>query len=312
MVESPSPKVALLPIHGMGPVKGDYAQRFEKALRRRLGGQWHKILFRPVHYQKLLQDNQDRVWEDMRKRNLDWTRLRRFVLFGFSDATGIERHAHCDGSPYTKVQEIIQENLNAVYNETQDPEIPVVVIAQSLGGHVISNYIWDAQSDSRPNGTECTRGVWTKDEASDPTAAAAEEEDEGDRETDPVEAFLRLKSLRFLYTTGCNIPIFVASFPESEIVPITQNKWGYDFKWKNFFDDDDVLGWPLKPLSDAYKDAVCFDKRINAGNLLVSWTPFSHGRYWTDNELLTELVADLESLLDESSESNDGSPSADR
>ncbi len=66
---------------------------------------------------------------------------------------------------------------------------------------------------------------------------------------------------------------------------------------------DDVLGWPLKPLSKAYANAVSFDKRVNAGGLLTNWNPFSHQRYWTDDELLSELVADLEGLLDESPES---------
>lgn len=303
MAEASSSKVALLPIHGMGRVECRFAEDLEKALGSRIGKRWdEEVLFRPVHYQKILQDEQERVWEDMKKRDLDWTRLRKFVLFGFSDATGIERNAHCEDSPYAKVQQIIQNELRAIYDKVQKADFPVVVIAQSLAGHLISNYIWDAQSVARQSASSCTRGVWATADATNEAVDAEDGAEETDVEPDPADSFLRLKSLKFLYTTGCNIPIFVASFPEAEIVPVATHDHGYAFKWKNFFDDDDVLGWPLRPLSKAYEKAVCFDKRVNAGNPLINWTPFSHGRYWTDEELLSELVADLESLLDESPE----------
>lgn len=311
MLTNSSQKVALLPLHGMGPVNSRYADKLKKAIQRRLGKNWDKVIFRPVHYQKVLQDNQDRVWESMKRRNLDWTRLRRFVLFGFSDAAGIERNAHRKGSPYTRVQQIIRAELQAIYDETEDPNLPVVVIAQSLGGHVISNYIWDAQSAYRRDAVRCTRGVWAGDGSTSEVDGRADGATAESADANPVDAFLRLRKLRYLYTTGCNIPIFVASFPEPKIVPVATDQYGYDFRWKNFFDDDDVLGWPLKPLSNAYDNAVCFDKRVNAGGLVTNWNPFSHGRYWTDDELLSELVADIESLLGESGNGSDDPPSVD-
>ncbi len=173
MAASPSQKVALLPVHGMGPVNCDFPKPLEKALRRRLGNRWNEVHFRPIHYQAVLQVNQDRVWRCMQKRNLDWTRLRRLVLFGFSDATGIERNAHCAGSPYSQVQEIIKGQLREIHATTRNPDIPVVVIAQSLGCHLISNYIWDAQKEYRRRGMTVTRGVWA-DGGSPPVAVGNE------------------------------------------------------------------------------------------------------------------------------------------
>ena len=306
-----SHKVALLPIHGMGRVNDRFAQDLERALKRRLRNRWDSVLFRPVHYQKILQDNQDRVWKAMQTRNLDWTRLRRFVLFGFSDATGIERNAASPGSPYTKVQQIIRDELREIRDLTDDPDLPVVVIAQSLGGHVISNYIWDAQKEARQKAMTATRGVWARAESSAPDDGGNDRVDAETANAGAVDAFLRLKTLRFLYTTGCNIPIFVGSFPEEKIVPVATSEYGYDFKWKNFFDDDDVLGWPLKPLSEAYRNAVSFDKRVNAGGVLTNWNPFSHGRYWADDQLLRELVADVEGLVAGPPETSGGPPPVD-
>ena len=52
----------------------------------------------------------------------------------------------------------------------------------------------------------------------------------------------------------------------------------------NFFDADDVLGSPLKPLSPSYDQAVSADLEINVGNLLMAWNPIAHTAYWTDHD----------------------------
>jgi hypothetical protein len=47
---------------------------------------------------------------------------------------------------------------------------------------------------------------------------------------------------------------------------------------------DDVLGYPLKPLSPSYTQTVTADLHINAGGLFTSWNPISHTEYWTNND----------------------------
>ena len=61
-----------------------------------------------------------------------------------------------------------------------------------------------------------------------------------------------------------------------------------DFSWHNYFDRDDVLGWPLSPLSTSYQEIVV-DHEINAGGIFSSWSPWSHSKYWTDKQVLTPL-----------------------
>ncbi|GAL16045.1 hypothetical protein JCM19233_7067 [Vibrio astriarenae] len=50
-----------------------------------------------------------------------------------------------------------------------------------------------------------------------------------------------------------------------------------------------VLGWPLSPLSDEYENLVD-DYPINAGGIFSSWTPWSHGKYWTDKNVTKPLI----------------------
>ena len=201
----------------------------------------------------------------MKTRDLDWQSLRELLLYGFSDAAGFERNASKIGSPYEQVQSRIIDVLRLVFLNAGEVSIPVVIVAHSLGCHVISNYIWDAQ---RP-ASSVPQGVWRNQPAT--TARGENVEDEaGSREND---GFFRLRSLRFLYTTGCNIPIFVAGFPRSKIVPVATKGTNYRFDWKNFYDQDDALGWPLRPLNAAYSRAGERGQRGQRGAVHVTLEP---------------------------------------
>jgi hypothetical protein len=273
-------EVIVLAVHGMGDTGPDFAGGLERRLARRMGADWERIYFGSVYYQGVFQENEERVMRAMRRVPLDSVALRKFVLFGFSDATGLEREAQKANRPYQQVQEIIRRTLKRAHDCTGGPR-PVVLIAQSLGCQVMSNYLWDAQKRAP------RRGVWRTPRT---------------RRGTPLDSFLRLKHLRYFYTTGCNIPIFLAGFPEQDIVAVKVDRSGYAFCWKNFYDRDDVLGWPLKPLCASYEAAVHADIEVNAGGSLLGdlthgWNALSHTRYWDDGEVLESLAADIGSLL---------------
>lgn len=240
-------RVVLLAIHGMGKTKRKFAKKLKKSLATEMGAQdWQKVVVKSVYYQDILQKNQTRTMQAMRREPINWIGLREFMLYGFSDAAGLERRSGHAGSPYHRTQQVIRGVLSEVYDELGGA-VPVVIIAQSLGGQVISNYLWDAQQ------AMASQGTWKFD--------PAEEDAEKER-------FLRLKTLGFLFTTGCNIPIFLAGFPQEEIKAICTQGDGYDFKWRNFYDADDILGWPLQPLSDSYRRAVDRDIPVDAASSL--------------------------------------------
>lgn len=255
-------EIAIITLHGMGDYKPDYYDGLQKKLIRGLKDDWAKVAFIPIQYQPILQNNQNDIWQKMNRYPLDGGILRRFLLFGFSDAGSLEHSARSDvSSQYVQVQLEIIKALDKAYIELGDADKQVIIVAQSLGCQVISNYIWDAQK---------SRGVFS---GSEPNAS------------DEMKRFRRLGSCIFLLTTGCNIPLFVGGL--EPIKPIAKTR--SDFVWENYFDKDDVLGWPLSPLSDEYENLVD-DYPINAGGIFSSWTPWSHGKYWTDKNVTKPLI----------------------
>ncbi len=61
--------------------------------------------------------------------------------------------------------------------------------------------------------------------------------------------------------------------------------------WLNIYSDDDVVGYPLKSVNDAYASAVTADVVTEAGNLFTRWNPLSHGAYWTESAVIA-VIAD--------------------
>ena len=270
-------RIAVLAIHGMGDTDRDFAEPLRQNLESMLDpAEWAEIHFDDIWYQDLLQPNQEALF-NRSKSQLDGLFLRRFLLNGFSDAAGLEYSRTQDDGVYEQTQRRIFDAMGAAYQALGQQSGAVVMVAQSLGGQVISNYIWDAQQDP----DEVDWGVWRHPH--------------GDL-SGPEKDFRGFKSLRTLFTTGCNIPIFVGGLPPNDIKPITPPN--ADFRWRNYFDEDDVLGWPLQPLNlnGGYKTLV-EDVAMNAGGILSSWNPLSHLKYWTDSDFLSPLSAHLRELL---------------
>ena len=62
-------------------------------------------------------------------------------MFGISDAGSLEYSRTIPNSAYEKTQRRIFDALGRAYKAVETPQTPVVFIAQSLGGQVLSNYI---------------------------------------------------------------------------------------------------------------------------------------------------------------------------
>ena len=265
----------LLTLHGMGGEKRGYADDLLRDLADALDDAWARVAVESVHYQAAIQGRQEDIFAAMAPL-VDWHALRRFFLYGFSDAVTLEHRADEPGSPYHAAQRRVRRSLDRLFDALEPAPggalRPLVVVAHSLGCQVLSNYLWDAQKPG-----PASRGVFAVDDPGVPRGS-------------PRDRFRRLESLRLLVTTGCNIPLFVAG--RSRIVPFARPIPG--FEWVILYDEDDVLGWPLRPLYDERADLVT-DVRVNAGGGLLgtltsAWNPFSHGNYWTDREVQRPLV----------------------
>ena len=211
-------RIGILTVHAMGDQTPDFDSDLRKGLLARLDAEARRdIRFKGIYYQDLLQVQQEAILERMKPSKLRWRGTRRFFMQSFSDATTYQYRSTYKSSVYSKVHNRIRDLVDELSKELGSEECPLVIIAQSLGCHVISNYIWDAQR---------ARAIW-KDQ--------------------PPTEFQKLGTTEHMLTTGCNIPFFVSGFDDIQAITPPNGR----FRWTNFYDRDDVLGWPLKPLKHA-------------------------------------------------------------
>jgi hypothetical protein len=288
-------EVALVTVHGMGETPEDYAQPLFDKVSARLGSLRDALDCRAVYYQGVLKGNQLEVWERASHDNrLHYADLRKFLLFGFGDAAGLENRKEDPGSVYELAQAEIARQLLAAFEagRNNNGAVPVVFLSHSLGCQVLSSYIYDAQKASA--GGMVAAGIWK-----DIDGWAQGDTGIGRMLAPDEKRFIAAGTCMGWITTGCNIPIFVAAHKQMDIRPIappTRN-----FRWLNIYDPDDALGWPLRPLSREYARLV-EDRAINAGQgmlnwILKSWNPLSHSAYWEDDEVLDPLAGMLRQLI---------------
>lgn len=280
-------KLGVLLVHGIGNQDPEFADNMIQALRRKiksLGADDNLICFEPVWWAPVLSEREEALLAKMSKeKGLDnlWMPLRRFVVQVLADAIAYQDTPTSQDqiNVYDEIHETFRKKVHELRNnihnnsDSTTQEAPLIVIAHSLGCHMISNYIWDVRK-------------------SPPDSA-------------PENPFERFETISSIITMGCNIPLFTLAYTNLE--PISFQTMGISSffppgtpqasldkvtKWLNFYDPDDVLGYPLKPLGAKYNTAVSEDIAINAGNLLQSWNPLSHMAYWTDEDVI-RLVASL-------------------
>jgi len=300
-------EIAVITIHGMGRADQNYYKGFEKRLQKKLGTKWDQVAFGHIYYQDILDNNEVQVYKKMKKAKtpfatLAWSWIREFLIFFLADPASLENGKSDKESSYYLTQEKIATELQSIYDQLgRDKQKKILVIAHSLGAHVISSYIWDASYSQYlghdiPEAKKTHVGIWG--------STKYVTEHQLDKDQDEIE-FLSLKNLYRFYTCGCNIPLFVAG--HSYIAPIKQPN--PDFEWLNFYNKNDVFGWPLQPLegSKAAKDPeymdhptyneLVQDSEIPAGNWWQFWNPFSHLGYWTDDHFIDPIAKELKSLI---------------
>jgi len=281
-------KLAVLVIHGMGDQSADFAEDMIEELHDRIddhGSDPEEIYWKPVWWAPALAGTQDELLRRLSLNNdLDYRKLRRFIVNALGDAI-----AYQEVPPDRERLDIYKDIHNRVATAVQDArdhvhdglaagakERPLLVMAHSLGCHIISNFIWDRQKD--PASTD--------------------------------NSFEGMQTLAGMVTFGCNIPLWSLAY--TKLVPIefpagkvkqsfpdgtTQETIDRVCQWLNFYDPDDILGYPLKPLSPEYDDAVNADLSINVGGLFNSWNPLSHNKYWTDNSFTKPVATMIHELV---------------
>jgi hypothetical protein len=278
-------KIGVLVIHGMGSQPATFADDMITELKGRLGRNAARFVWQPVYWAAQLIERERALLHDLMRAEdpsgeaitLDWNRARNFVFQNFGDAVAYHRDSSEGGkdSVYQHVHGIVSDSLKVLKAQLPSPDSPIVIMAHSLGAHIMSNYIWDHQPDSsgKVHGT-----------------------------LEPIP------TLAAMITFGCNIPLFSLSFAVS--TPINLPGEGVKkaalvnaSRWKNYLDVDDVLGWPLRPLYERNRSKLTAaqkatvdriqDYAINVGAVLQSWNPTAHSEYWEDNDFTTPTAAYL-------------------
>ena len=261
--------IAVLIIHGMGAQNTDFAEPTMKKLDALVKGK-KNIIWQPINWAGITQPRQEQFMDDIinvKENRIRWRRLRKFVISSLGDATAYQQVKGSGTSTYDNINNCVEEKINDLFwRKLGGNPCPLVVMAHSLGGHIMSSYIWDVQKGHRkPTGNN---------------------------------NFEHMRYLGGMITFGCNIPLFTFAHDLKNLKPIgfpgdkLKNK--EKAAWLNFYDADDVLGYPLKQVYSDFEPLR--DIHINAGNFftgwLTSWNPLSHRNYWTDKGML-EQVADF-------------------
>ena len=266
-----SKQISIITVHGMGDTNPNYYKELESKLRKYVGKQlWDdKVHLEDIYYQDLMQGAQEDYWNEIDDLySLKWDFLRKFMLYSFSDAASIEHSLRNDMELYLNIHKKIADAFDNSLAALENSSKPVIVMAHSLGCEQMSNYIWDAMANTRFFSS---------------TETGTEEQKE----------FRRLSTCRMFVTTGCNIPIFRTGLKEPKLF----KRPNENFKWENYFDDHDVLAYPVRNMSDSFNTDWVSDYNVKVGGVLTAWNPVSHGQYWTDKDVLKPVAKEISKLL---------------
>jgi len=276
-------KLAVAVIHGIGS-QGDKQPEstddllFSAELKQRVARELNlaefddEIAWREIFWSDVLQDRQQKYLSKIKRRTRS-DKLRSFVLCNLSDASAYRKtNSDSNDNTYQNIHKRVTKTIADLERDVEAGS-PLVILAHSLGGHIMSNYIYDIN-----NGNESA-----------------------------ATPFRNLKTMAGFITFGCNIPLFTFAYDPKKIFPIKfpgedlpQNMkispW-----WLNFYDKDDILGYPLKDIGPNYEKLVANgelkETPINAGNIFASWNPLSHNSYWKDDDLYRPISKFLKKFL---------------
>jgi len=297
-------KVAVAVVHGIGKQEANFADEVAERLHLLClddcgDGVRDEIVVRGVHWAQTLNTRQD----DLRERiNVDDLRgpfngLRDFLIHFAADAIAYNSSSSW---VYARVHRVFAETLSELRRLTT-PDAPLFIISHSLGTVVASNYLWDLQQDYKARQTP--RDGIDQRRVTDTVRAVR-----GERPS-PLEEG---RTLTMLYTLGSPIGLWsLKFFQDSQNKPIDVPRqpgesthtgiqdWLFDAEderlprgWHNWYDREDIIGYPLSGLNEAY-DARVQDSVVNVGNILTSRTPMSHVNYFKDDDVIKPIARNL-------------------
>lgn len=274
-------KIAVMMIHGVGRPDPTFADGMIAALTknfRKATAGADELVIKPAYWAPVLQKAENELWRRLGAGGpMDFVKLRRFMMDFAGDAIAYQP-APRERAIYEGVHQVLAKTLKDL-SVLAGPTAPLVVIAHSLGTVIASNFLYDLQSQEKrqivPKSVLRNSGKSPLDRGETLSLLFT------------LGSPLALWSLRY---QGFGKPIQVPSRHLGKHHP--RIKGG----WVNIYDQDDVIGYPLRTINAAYQRAVKEDRPVNVGGLLSSWNPTSHTEYWTDHDVLTLLTEEFIAL----------------
>lgn len=273
-------KMGLLMIRGSGHTGFKRQELFLDRLRQKLarnGTDPETVVHEVVDWYGPIQEQQEIIMLRMKTARIRLRSIptRQLIITNIGD---LINYGGKPGFPHYGYEETHKKVHKSILDlKIQLPEdAPLLIIASSMGTEIINDYILDRQKAAR------------------------------EKKDDPMgnSPFERFETLTGLFTLGNNLPIFAASHHIDEILPIEfpspRLRPGLRgvAVWENFYDKNDSMGYPLKPLNIHFENHPFLkDIRINTGGPFSFWNFFSHFGYWRSRKLVKRLASYMELLL---------------
>lgn len=263
-------KLGVFIIHGMGDHESSFAEKLIRQLYDRLGSLQAEVAFESCYWAPILQKHQNLIWSRLQRNkgmNAKW--LRKWVVSALGDPVCYMSGYFKPEQPvYTEIHECMRRSLQTLRGRLgSDDSKPLMIIAHSLGSVIVSNYIWD-ETHGRSLGQN---------------------------------SFEKTTTLTSLITYGSNIPLFLP--PVSPIECISFPSPGLPAalagvaSWKNIFDPDDILGYPLNDIWDDKHGTTIQDIDINAGFWPISEMPAAHTKYDSDDDFIDIAYGEIVKII---------------
>ena len=272
-------KLAVIVIHGLGKQDKDFASAFIKDLHAsfsRISGENNpeaRIVVKPVWWASVFAEREEELKQKLMGApyNLRYKELREFMIHYLADAVAYQP-LKGEEQNYEAVHKTISKQLNQLSTEA-GADAPLCVISHSLGSVIASNFFYDLQYAQRK--TEI-----------------------GNSDT----ALERGDTLSLFYSCGTTLPLWSLRYTVFD-KPIQVPSKGFTAKypdvpgeWINFYDKDDILGYPLKSIHPEYDKVVTEDRDVNVGTLINRWNPLCHNGYLTSSKVITPIAEGLHKL----------------
>lgn len=301
--------VAVVFVHGINTLAAGYHEPMQAAIEAALPAALKDhVVFRSVYWAGRVRERQHQYLDAAGRRGLfKDTAYRRMVIQGLGDAAAYQKTKSFRNSAYYEIQSDVRAVLEDLDRDGL-PDRPLVFIGHSLGCHIVSSFAWDINSIKHMS-----------------EARLAAEDEEVGKFADYLRGgspFRRLDTLAGLVMMGSNMPLFTFTFGPQRVFPISRSRDDADAPafpgkgldpetmkraaWLNFYSRNDLLGYPLKPLNEAYAaEPRLTDIEVAAEGpmcRLISYVAPSlaayraHTGYWTHRRVVRGTAGLIEAL----------------